>query len=198
MITDSNIRSSSNKLRISDSLCFCDSKLCYLKWNSAPQLFMCDGMCTRNKGNMLIGLNIEIRFHKYNIHGKKLSTFIWMVTIITFFYKKWNQERHIKQHKDSIYNVTSYEYKHMLTHLEIREVRARTAQTEIWWAKVSMGILKSKTQKCIFFKRYTIYITVLDQNNYGVEATKRKAWEVSKICILLRFAIPLYSKAADT
>jgi hypothetical protein len=86
MITDSNIRSSSNKLRISDSLCFCDSKLCYLKWNSAPQLFMCDGMCTRNKGNMLIGLNIEIRFHKYNIHGKKLSTFIWMVTIITFFF----------------------------------------------------------------------------------------------------------------
>jgi hypothetical protein len=35
---------------------------------------------------MLIGLNIEIRFHKYNIHGKKLSTFIWMVTIITFFF----------------------------------------------------------------------------------------------------------------
>jgi dihydrodipicolinate synthase/N-acetylneuraminate lyase len=69
-----------------------------------------------------------------------------------FFYKKWNQERHIKQHKDSIYYVTSYGYKHMLTHLEIREVRARTAQTKIWWAKVSMGILKSKTQKCIFFQ----------------------------------------------
>jgi len=87
----------------------------------------------------------------------------------------------------------------MLTHLEIHEVRARTAQAEIWWAKVSMRILKSKTQKCIFFQEVQyIYITVPDQNNYGVEATKRKAWEVSKICTLLRFAIPLCSKAVDT
>lgn len=85
----------------------------------------------------------------------------------------------------------------MLTHLKIYKVRAGTAYTKVWWAKVSMGVLKSKTQKYILFKRYTIYIIIPDQNNCWAEATKRKAREVSKLCILLCFAIPLCSRVCE-